>query len=103
MKTLNVRKKLGINIALRDNARELFEFLVSNKIEVLDFCEVEFISRSFANELLKLESKNNIFFKKINMNSTIDTMFYHALEESPKSKNTSGFKIGNVDEILASL
>lgn len=73
MKTLNVKKKLGINIALRDNARELFEFLVSNKIEVLDFYEVEFISRSFANELLKLETKKNISFKKINMNSTIET------------------------------
>ena len=104
MESIKIKEKFSINVALRENARDLFSFLIKKDIKIVDFSEVEFVSRSFANELLSLEKENNFNIEKINMNESISVMFEYALEESPKRKlNSSPFKIGNVDKILSSI
>lgn len=49
-------------ISTREMARKIFNFLPREKGEyIIDFSEVEFISRSFADELVKI--KNNLAFQ----------------------------------------
>ena len=104
MVNYNIKENFSKNIALRENARELFDFLLlNNNFTYLDFKDVEFVSRSFANEFAKLEKKNNKYFKKINMNNSINSMFECALEEIPKKKLSLNFKIGNVSDILSQI
>ncbi|NCC70637.1 hypothetical protein EOM09_03570 [bacterium] len=101
MESINLKEEFSKNLALRENARDLFKFLFENNIKTIDFKEVEYVSRSFANELLSLEKENKFNINKINMNDDVSIMFKYALEESPKRKLSSGFKVGNVDEILS--
>ena len=104
MVSYNIKENFSKNIALRENARELFNFLLlNNNYDSIDFKEVEFVSRSFANEFAKLEKENNISFKKINMNQSINSMFECALEETAKREHSQNFKMGNVSDILSQI
>ncbi len=104
MRNYKIKEKFSKNIALRDNARELFNFLIANNnFKTIDFENIEFVSRSFANEFAKLEKQNNIYFKKINMNNSISSMFECALEETPKRAHNQSFKIGNVSDVLSQI
>jgi len=104
MNTYNINEKFSKNIALRNNARELFKFLLlNNNYNTIDFNEIEFVSRSFSNEFANLEKENQRYFKKINMNESISSMFKCALEETPKRKLSPNFKIGNVQDILSQI
>lgn len=67
--------KLEENLATRESARVLFNKLKENNDFELDFTNVLIASRSFANELLKLEKENNIAVKKLNLNDEVKFMF----------------------------
>lgn len=103
MEILQVESKLGKNLALRENARQIVKFLLEHNISTIDFAGVEFVSRSFANELLIQEKELKINFRKINMSKEVESMFDNALRESPKSKSASGFRVGDVNEVLSTL
>ena len=63
------------NLATRISARNLFEKMRKEKDYELDFRNVVIASRSFTNELVKLEKKHKIKTGKRNMNEDVRKMF----------------------------
>ena len=76
---------LNSNLATRLSAQKLFQKLLENNINELDFSNVEILSRSFANEFANLEKLHNISIKKLNMNKEVEFMFKKAF--SPVKSN----------------
>ena len=74
---IQIEKQISKNLALRDRANELFEMIEADKHScfVIDFSNVESISRSFAQEFItrKNESKKNI--DVINVPDNVRRMF----------------------------
>ena len=66
---------LKSNLSTRLYAQKIFHQLLKEKITELDFTNVNIISRSFANEFIKLERENNLEITKKNMNKDIKFMF----------------------------
>jgi len=73
--------KINKNLATRLSAQKLFHNILVNNIKKLDFKEVELISRSFANEFLKLEKENNFFVEKVNLSKELKLIFETADKE----------------------
>ncbi len=69
------------NLATRESANNLFDKLLNNSDNELDFSNVEVVSRSFANEFMNLEKNNNISFTKKNMTPEIKSIFDNALKK----------------------
>lgn len=81
---------LDKNLATRESAKVLFAKVVSENILSLDFRKVEIISRSFANEFVKLEKENKLLIVKKNLSKDNKTMFDYAdkvLDSDILSKN----------------
>jgi len=77
MNTISLSKIAKV-FSTRQTARQLFEKIIEDKIDALDFKDVEIVSRSFANELINLEKENDFELKKINMNKDVSFMFEYA-------------------------
>lgn len=103
MKTMHLSKIFSKNLALRDSARKVFALYVKENYGCLDFSNVELVSRSFANEFMKLEKKNNLNIEKKNMDEEVEFMFKQALEDSPKRSSNSDFKVGDINEVISTL
>ncbi|MBU2542604.1 DUF4325 domain-containing protein [Patescibacteria group bacterium] len=103
--TINVADELAKSISSRDSLVVLVRIIKSirNKVVNLDFSKVEFISRSTAHELLKIQNDfNNKFFNKrinfVNTNKDVSEMLriVAANLASPKAKKPTS-KAGVVD------
>lgn len=75
MKSISVKSYLHGDISLRSCAADIFVSLNEDKREVivLDFKNVEFVSRSFAHEIHSKTGKYNLQF--VNMNNDVQKMF----------------------------
>lgn len=76
-KVLSLNEEFGNNIFTRSKISSFFEKinrLKEDKI-MIDFKDIEFISRSCADEYLKLKSKSNKTLVEINMSNEINSMF----------------------------
>ncbi|MDA3856053.1 MAG: hypothetical protein PF569_07355 [Candidatus Woesearchaeota archaeon] len=100
MKKIELSKSFKNKLALRSTARHLFDIIIEENITTLDFKNIEFISRSFANELLKLEKETKLKLEKINMSSNVSFMIKFALENRTEDSKTN-YKIGNLDNLIA--
>ena len=77
MNTISLSKIAKVFLT-RQTARQLFEKIIEDKIDALNFKDVESVSRPFANELINLEKENDFELKKINMNKYVSFMFEYA-------------------------
>ncbi len=77
------------DLALRSWAEELFRSLAERKgqVFVLDFSNIEFVSRSFAHEYLKEKQTFSASIREKNMNANVKQMFELAAQ-LPNKKNT---------------
>lgn len=72
MKTIVLKEILGLELQTRKSARSIAAMIDSECI--LDFADVSFMSRSFADEICSLiEEKHNVTV--INMNPALHTLF----------------------------
>lgn len=78
MKPFPVRREVASVLTTRETARELFAKLKAQRVDALDFKDVESVSRSFANEWLSLEKEHDYRFKKLSMNKDVSFMFEYA-------------------------
>ena len=84
MKTLKLSNTIGRILMTRNAVINLFEeFANPNKI-VLDFKNIEFVSRSAAHEYLRQKSSRNIIIKEINMSQNVKAMFVLVLKQLKK-------------------
>lgn len=72
MKTLNLASICGCEVLSRANVRKIYE-IISNDIEEIDFGDVEFLSRSAADELCNI-ADNFPSVKFINMKNNVSEM-----------------------------
>ena len=81
-----MKEKISVDLALRDSAREFFEFLESLPSEevVLDFKDVLSISRSFAHEFVDRKRSSAKKIREINVPQNVRKMF--AVVEEPRKK-----------------
>ena len=95
-------EKIAKILSTRQIARDQYKICREKKIDTLDFKDVVFVSRSFANEWINLEKEHNYKFKKINMNKDVSFMFNHAKKniDSNVLKN-SEYKTVSFDELVA--
>jgi anti-anti-sigma regulatory factor len=88
---IKVAELLGMrDLALRSWAEELFKFLAEKQGHafVLDFSDIDFVSRSFAHEYLKEKHAFKTSIQEKNMNSNVKQMFTLAAQP-PIKKNTN--------------
>jgi len=88
-------------IGNRKYANTIFNQLINNNDDVLDFENVKFVSYSFVNEFSYLEKKNKVMIKKINMNNNIKYMFSIANKKLNKNNILSynNYKTISLNEI----
>ncbi len=77
MKTVRLRERFGSNIFTRKTISVFFEeiSLLKDKEVLFDFKDVEFISRSCADEYLKQKSKMNKKIIEVNVSDNVRSMF----------------------------
>ena len=86
---VKVAELLGMrDLALRSWADELFNSLAERKgqVFILDFSNIEFVSRSFAHEYLKEKKTFGASIREKNMNANVKQMFELAAQ-LPSKKN----------------
>lgn len=81
-----MKEKVSIDLALRDSAREFFEFIESlpSKEVILDFMDVRSISRSFAQEFIDRIKVSHKKIRKVNVPQNVRKMF--VVVEEPREK-----------------
>lgn len=81
-----MKEKISVDLALRDSAREFFEFVESlpSTEVVLDFKDVRSISRSFAHEFICRKRISQKKVKEVNVPPNVRKMF--AVVEIPQEK-----------------
>lgn len=104
MKTIKIKEILGNNIILRSSITPLKE-KISNDTLFLDFEEVDFISRSFADELYSFIEKNNTLLQIINTNEVIKVIMQavettHKKGRKPLKEHIAISKANNSKELL---
>ena len=77
MKKIILVKELGSNIVTRHSLASLFSKIKKYKSKeiVVDFDKIDFISRSSADEYLKLKNSTKGIIKEINMSDEVRDMF----------------------------
>jgi hypothetical protein len=76
MKKINLHNEFGNLIITREAIISLFNSLAhTNNLLVLDFSNIEFISRSATHEYIRQKLSNNIKLKEINMSQNVKSMF----------------------------
>lgn len=104
MKTIKIEKILGNNIILRSSIKPLKE-KISNNTLFLDFEGVDFISRSFADELYSFIENKNIPLEIINTNEVISAIMQavertHKEGRKPLKEHIDISKVNNSKELL---
>lgn len=92
---IRVEKVIASIVSSRDAIQRMLEQYSSTEEVVLDFQNVEFISRSVADELVHQKEKRNIKF--INLNTSTEEMI-HLVSKKKKSTHLPS----NVKEVLFS-
>jgi len=81
----------GFNLSSRLLAKEIISNkkneIATNKVVVLDFLNVKYMSYSFATEFVDYFYNHNIEFKLLNQNKFIDEQMDSIIPLSQKSKN----------------
>jgi hypothetical protein len=72
---------LNKNLSTRHLAQSLFKKILDSKDFILNFSNVEIISRSFANEFVNLEKKNNIKIEKLNL--SLESKYIFDIADKP--------------------
>ena len=83
---ISMKEKISVDLSLRDSARNFFEFLESLPSEevVLDFNDVQSISRSFAHEFIDRKRASQKKIREVNVPQNVRKMF--AVVEEPRDK-----------------
>ena len=81
-----MKEKISADLALRDSARDFFEFVESLPSEevVFDFKDVKSISRSFAHEFVDRKRISQKKVREVNVPQNVRKMF--AVVEEPREK-----------------
>ncbi|MBD3248535.1 hypothetical protein GF336_00635 [Candidatus Woesearchaeota archaeon] len=102
MKKIKLIDKFEENIATRESVVDFFRWinkLVSKDIMV-DFNEIEFISRSAAHEYLRQSKKSKKNISNVNMGSEVENMFEYVKSEKDikkkSNKSPSQIKISTI-------
>lgn len=74
-------KKLGVG----PTAKKIFQEINNEQNVILNFENIEFMSRSFAQEYIFQKHKNNIEIKEINMNESIKQLLEVVEEDFKES------------------
>lgn len=95
MKKIELFKELGSNVVTRNSLDSLFSKIKKYKSKeiVVDFNKVDFISRSGADEFLKLKSSTKKIIKEINMSDEVRDMFKVVTSPSQVNFNMTSVKI----------
>ena len=88
-------KELGSNVVTRNSLNSFFSKINKNKSKeiTIDFNKVDFISRSGADEYLKLKNSSKKSIKEINMADEIKDMFELVTSPSQIKVNMTPVKI----------
>lgn len=91
-----LQEKFGETLNTRENVNDLFSQLkssLSNKKNiVLDFTDVTFMSRSFADQLVKVINSSNFQIELMNMNLDIQEM-YRIVQKTQKDNNRKTYNV----------
>ncbi len=88
---VKVVKLMGTrDLTLRSWADELFNYLaeIEDRVLILDFLDIEFVSRSFAHEYLKKKQSFGASIFEKNLNENVKKMF-ELVSRASKKKNTN--------------
>ena len=97
-KKIVVKDVLSEQLIFRDVVSDLFDKIKSTKRKqvILDFSQIESISRSVAQEYLQQKEKQSIMITEINKSPQIEKMFHSVKTTKRKSNSLS---IDNMKEI----
>ena len=98
MKKIKLIRELGSNIVTRNSLDSLFSKIKkykSKEIEI-DFDKIDFISRSSADEYLKLKDVTRKIIKEVNMTDKVKDMFNVVTFPSQVKFNMTSVKIVNI-------
>ena len=98
MKKIKLIRELGSNIVTRNSLDSLFSKIKkykSKEIEI-DFDKIDFISRSSADEYLKLKDVTRKIITEVNMTDEVKDMFNVVTSPSQVKFNMTSVKIVNI-------
>lgn len=72
--TLKIAKLIGTDIRSRSNVMRILRNMPENTLSILDFAGVEFVSRSFADELISLIESKTREMKIENLETEVKSM-----------------------------
>ena len=88
-KIINIRRKVGKNLAFRQEANDLFNY-IENKFRckvILDFKSVESVSNTFAKQYVLRKLFSIVEIKEINMPKNVKEMISIAYERIPNKED----------------
>ena len=71
MKEVNLENTFAKKLGMRTTAKKLFDDIKNEKKVILNFKDIEFMSRSFAQEYVFQKHNSNIEIKEENMNDFV--------------------------------
>lgn len=102
MKTIRIAEQFGIELRSRSNAARIKDLIGKNDETILDMSDVEFISRSFADELCCIIDEFNV---KLNNVSSFVTGMMNIVsagrkrERIRKTDNSEIVELENLEEL----
>lgn len=84
-----IQKTINSNLGMRSSAKNFFNQInkMSNNEFVINFTNVQFMSRSFAQEYVQQKKRTDKFLKEVNLPKDVKVMFDIVTKSSkPKSK-----------------
>lgn len=94
---INLHKSFGNAISIRTSVQALFKNIsASVKTVVIDFCDIEFMSRSVTQQML--EERNKLKKRKVNISfvnisEDLEKLFKIVMKHKQRSKNKSKVKV----------
>jgi len=98
--TLHLREIFEKNISMRQTVAQIQrQFDPDAKIVVLDFSDIEFVSRSFVHELIRFSKSSEKEIDFTNMNSIIQALFSKVKAAQPAPRKVSApVKVTSAEE-----
>lgn len=93
---IKLAELISTDIRSRNNAKRITEIIDCNKDFLLDFTGVEFISRSFSDELCSvIDSYNNISVDEVSMSEEVHSIYkiVNGSRQTKKNRKNTASKI----------
>lgn len=101
--TIKIADVAGTDIRSRSRVRQIVQLMQDNSTANLDFAGVEFISRSFADELLSLRDSKDRLIKIINLygeaQSMLEIVSSARNQSIRETLNSNVVKLKSIDEV----